>query len=410
MTNPKLRFRQEDGTSFAHLFSETLGNVVNIERGGSPRPIDAYLTDDPEGLNWIKIGDAPVDGTRITSVKERIKPEGLKKTRQVQKGDLILSNSMSFGRPYLLEVDGCIHDGWLVIRNSKQIFDVEYLLYLLSSKTVRKQYKSLAGAGVVTNLNKELVQQVQVSIPSLSEQQKVADFFVTLDQKIALAERKLTALQALKAGLMQKIFSQEIRFKREDGSPYPTWVSKPLSELARVGDIDHRMPKSVTEGIPYLMTGDFAGKSEIKFDNVKQISEDDYKLLSKKIKPEKGDTILARYASVGAAMYVDFDTRFLVSYSCVIIKPAEKINSKFLFYCLMSEYVQKQIKNEINASSQANIGMASVKKLQVVSPTLEEQNRIAAVLSAVDDKIRFATKKVDLLKQQKQAFLQQMFV
>ena len=158
------------------------------------------------------------------------------------------------------------------------------------------------------------------------------------------------------------------------------------------------------------MTGDFAGKSEIKFDNVKQISEDDYKLLSKKVKPENGDTILARYASVGAAMYVDFDTCFLVSYSCVIIKPAEKINSKFLFYCLTSEYVQKQIKNEINASSQANIGMASVKKLQVVSPTLEEQNRIAAVLSAVDDKIRFATKKVDLLKQQKQAFLQQMFV
>lgn len=206
MTNPKLSFKQEDGSAFAHSFSETLGNVVDIERGGSPRPIDAYLTDDPEGLNWIKIGDAPVDGTRITSVKERIKPEGLKKTRQVRKGDLILSNSMSFGRPYLLEVDGCIHDGWLVIRNSKQIFDVEYLLYLLSSKTVRKQYKSLAGAGVVTNLNKELVQQVQVSIPPTSEQRKVADFFTTLDEKIRLAERKLLLLKKMKQAFMQQMF------------------------------------------------------------------------------------------------------------------------------------------------------------------------------------------------------------
>lgn len=94
-----------------------LGELLRIERGGSPRPIDEYITDDLEGLNWIKIGDAPIDGSSlITSTAERIKKEGLGKTRQVFPGDLILSNSMSFGKPYILGIPGCIHDGWLVLR------------------------------------------------------------------------------------------------------------------------------------------------------------------------------------------------------------------------------------------------------------------------------------------------------
>ena len=92
-----------------------LGDINNIARGGSPRPIKDYLTDDKNGINWIKIGDTTREGKYIDSVKEKIRPEGMKKSRFVHKGDFLLTNSMSFGRPYILNVDGCIHDGWLVI-------------------------------------------------------------------------------------------------------------------------------------------------------------------------------------------------------------------------------------------------------------------------------------------------------
>lgn len=91
--------------------------LVQIERGGSPRPIDDFITDAPNGLNWVKIGDAPTQGNYITKTAEKIRPEGLSKTREVHPGDLILSNSMSFGKPYIMGIDGCIHDGWLLIRN-----------------------------------------------------------------------------------------------------------------------------------------------------------------------------------------------------------------------------------------------------------------------------------------------------
>ena len=89
-----------------------LGEVCIVERGGSPRPIEQYLTDKEDGINWIKIGDAIVGSKYITATKEKIKPEGIKKSRMVYKGDFILSNSMSFGKPYILGIDGCIHDGW----------------------------------------------------------------------------------------------------------------------------------------------------------------------------------------------------------------------------------------------------------------------------------------------------------
>ena len=183
-----------------------LKDVLDVERGGSPRPIDKFLTSDPDGLNWIKIGDAPIDGNRITSVKEKILRSGLSKTRFVRKGDLILSNSMSFGRPYILDVDGCIHDGWLSIKNSKNVFDVDFLVYLLASQEVKRQYRSLAGAGVVTNLNKDLVNKVILSYPTLREQKNIANILNSIDEKIVIIKKQVATLEKLKEGFMQQMF------------------------------------------------------------------------------------------------------------------------------------------------------------------------------------------------------------
>ena len=83
---------------------ERFGELADIERGGSPRPIKSFLTDDPDGLNWIKIGDTDKGGKYITSTSEKIRREGLTKTRMVYPGDFLLTNSMSFGRPYITQI------------------------------------------------------------------------------------------------------------------------------------------------------------------------------------------------------------------------------------------------------------------------------------------------------------------
>ena len=170
------------------------------------------------------------------------------------------------------------------------------------------------------------------------------------------------------------------------------------------------MPETVADGIPYLMTGDFVGTNELNFDGTKMISEEDYCQLSQKIKPEKGDILFARYASVGAARYVDFTRKFLISYSCAIIKKSKKINSKYLYHFITSGKVQQQIKLEINTGSQANIGIDSMKNHIVVSmPPLEEQTKIADALSNLDHLITLHQRKYEKLVNIKKSMLDKMF-
>ena len=205
---------------------------------------------------------------------------------------------------------------------------------------------------------------------------------------------------------MENNKNPNIRFK---GFTDP-WEQRKLGELVEIGDIDHRMPETVADGIPYLMTGDFVGTNELNFDGTKMISEEDYCQLSQKIKPEKGDILFARYASVGAARYVDFTRKFLISYSCAIIKKSKKINSKYLYHFITSDNAQQQIKLEINTGSQANIGISSMKNHIVVSmPPLGEQTKIADALSNLDHLITLHQRKYNKLLNVKKSMLEKMF-
>lgn len=151
-----------------------LGDVITILRGGSPRPIKKYLTNNSSGINWIKIGDSKPNSKYIESATEKIIPEGLNKTREVHKGDFLLSNSMSFGRPYILKINGAVHDGWLVLSEYEQLFDKDYLYYLLSSSFINKQFVALATGSTVKNLNRERVANTIAVVPPLLEQKRIA--------------------------------------------------------------------------------------------------------------------------------------------------------------------------------------------------------------------------------------------
>ena len=148
-------------------------HVAEIARGGSPRPIKEYLTDATDGINWIKIGDTEKDSKYITSVKERIKQSGVSKSRMVHKGDFLLTNSMSFGRPYITQVDGCIHDGWLVISLIEQSYRQDFFYYLLSSGYAYCQFAKRVAGAVVQNLNSEKVAISLFPLPPYKEQNRI---------------------------------------------------------------------------------------------------------------------------------------------------------------------------------------------------------------------------------------------
>lgn len=149
------------------------GDVSYIVRGGSPRPIKQYITSDKSGINWIKIGDVEKGGKYIFETKEKIIPEGEKKSRRVYPGDFLLTNSMSFGRPYISKIEGCIHDGWLLIHDLKG-FDQDYLYYLLSSRFLYNQFTQKASGSTVDNLNIDKVSSAIIPLPPLAEQKRIS--------------------------------------------------------------------------------------------------------------------------------------------------------------------------------------------------------------------------------------------
>lgn len=202
-----------------------LGEVCEIERGGSPRPIKDFITTAPDGLNWIKIGDTDPQGKYIYSTKEKIKPTGLKKTRWVEVDDFLLSNSMSFGRPYILKTNGCIHDGWLVLRKYQQYLNADFFYYLLLSSRVQKQFQQKAQGSTVSNLNTQRVSGVEIAFPPLPDQQRIVSYldaeFAKIEALKANAEKQLQAAKDLFQAALKELLT-----------PKEGWVNGILSDIA----------------------------------------------------------------------------------------------------------------------------------------------------------------------------------
>lgn len=144
-----------------------------VARGGSPRPIKDYLSTAEDGINWIKIGDTEKGGKYINKCFEKIKPQGATKSRLVHPGDFLITNSMSFGRPYITNVEGCIHDGWLVISQYAETFNPDYLFYVLSLPFAYSQFADKTAGAVVQNLNKDKVAGSYLPLPPLAEQHRI---------------------------------------------------------------------------------------------------------------------------------------------------------------------------------------------------------------------------------------------
>ena len=206
-----------------------LGDINEIARGGSPRPIKDYLTDDENGINWIKIGDTTKDGKYIDSVKEKIRPEGVTKSRMVHKGDFLLTNSMSFGRPYILNVDGCIHDGWLVISPIGNAYKPDFLYHLLSSTFAFDQFTNVASGGVVTNLNSDKVADTKFPLPPYNEQKRIVSEIEGLFALIEQIESGKADLQTTIKQAKSKILDLAIHGKLVPQDPN----DEPASELLK---------------------------------------------------------------------------------------------------------------------------------------------------------------------------------
>lgn len=357
--------------------------LVQIERGGSPRPIDDFITDAPNGLNWVKIGDAPTQGNYITKTAEKIRPEGLSKTREVHPGDLILSNSMSFGKPYIMGIDGCIHDGWLLIRNTYGVFDLTFLCHLLGTPQMLSQYRSLAAGSTVNNLNKELVGNTYVTIPSITEQRVLGAYLEQLDNLITLHQRKCQI--------------DGCRFQ----SPLAiTWEQRKFDEVFDCTVPNNTLSRAELSYDEGTVLNVHYGDVLIKYGSVLDVQKDDIPRIPYRCREDfngallqDGDVIIADTAedeTTGKACEIgNLQGRAIVSgLHTMVCRPRHRMALGYLGHYLNSNAYHHQLLPLMQGIKVLSLSRSNIQKTSVSYPTVEkEQQLIANYFSQLDNLI-----------------------
>ena len=368
---------------------KTLNEVCVVERGSSPRPIKSYFTTNPDGVNWIKIGDTEQDGRYVYSTAQKITPEGAKQSRFVKEGDFILTNSMSFGRPYIMKTSGYIHDGWFVFR-LKDSLDTDYFYHLLSSPLVQNQFASLASGAIVKNISGDLVKKTKLPIPPLPEQQRIVaildDAFESIAIAKANAEKNLQNAKALFESYLQGVFSQG-----GEG-----WEEKPLAEICNVKDGTHDSPKYVLEGIPFVTQKNIKDNG-FTLENTKFISQDDHDKFYKRSNVAYEDILISMIgANRGMACIVDNKMVFSIK-NVGLVKRSDSINPYFLLYFLKSSMAAEYVSTRSKGGAQEFIGLTELRKFPIRITSLMRQDTIVSML----DSVRKETQRLESLYQQK---------
>ena len=387
----------------------SLGEHSQIFRGGSPRPIQEFLTTSDTGVNWIKIGDVDADAKYITATEEKIIPEGVSRSRMVYEGDLILSNSMSYGRPYIMNIQGCVHDGWLVIQKYDKAFDRDYLYYALSSNLTMQQYIAMAAGSSVQNLNKEKVAKVVLPKPEIPEQKKIAEILSDADVLITDLQKLIRKKKDIRQGTMQMLVTGKKRLNGYSGEWVKINLAKNSKLKARIG-WQGLTTEYLDEGYSYLITGTDFQDGQIKWNGCHFVNYDRY-VQDPNIQVTDGDLLLTKDGTIGKVAYVTNLKRPATLNSGVfVVKPiTDAYTAHFMFYVLESS-VFKEFLQQLSAGSTINhLYQKDLVKFDLfVPPTIEEQEAISEILFDMDSEIHKLEDKLNKYEEVKQGMMEEL--
>ncbi|UUE17499.1 restriction endonuclease subunit S [Leuconostoc mesenteroides] len=392
-TMPALRFR-----GFYDAWEQRkLGDLANIVRGASPRPIqDPKWFDKESDIGWLRISDVTEQNGRIYHLDQHISKLGQEKTRVLTEPHLLLSIAATVGKPLVNYIKTGVHDGFLIFLDP--LFEREFMFQWL--EMFRPQWKKYGQPGSQVNLNSELIRNQDILIPGNTEQQKIGSFFKQLDNLITQNERKIGLLKQLKQAYLQKIFSQELRLAGFSDD----WEERKLGELTNSfsGGTPSAGNASYYNGdIPFIRSGEInSDKTELL------LTESGLKNSSAKM-VSVGDILYALYGATSGEVGIS-KINGAINQAILAIKPRGDYSSHFIMQWLK---LQKQnIIDKYLQGGQGNLSGSIVKDLILSVPNFEEQQKIGSFFKQLDHLITLHQQKLNLLKKQKQAFLQKMFI
>ncbi|MDD6699189.1 MAG: restriction endonuclease subunit S [Veillonellaceae bacterium] len=295
-------------------------------------------------------------------------------------------------------------------------YDLQFWKYAIHSEKVMQ--RTLSRTTKASTMMHDLVTKdflkESILVPSLREQKKIGDFLLTLDRRISLSDKKLGTLQNIKKGMLQKIFSQELRFKDDDGNEFPAWEADRLVTKCRqinvgfVGTCDKYYVDS-DSGVLMIRTGNLGDKLNIRSDNVKYISYE-FHDRNQKSQLQQGDILIARHGNQGHGVLYTLPEPANALNIVIVRTDNTQLLNTFLIYALDSQYIKRQIFDASAGSTQVVINTREIERLKLLLPSLPEQQKIAAYFTTLDRSIAAAQKKAAALRTIKKGLLQKMFI
>lgn len=395
MRNPKIRFKQENCIDFPEWNQLQLNECCNCY-DNMRKPIKENLRQKGEypyyGANGIQdyIDSYIFDGEFILLAEDggNFNDFQSKAIAKYARGKFWVNNHAH-------------------IIQAKREFSNKFIFYSIEHKDIR----SYINGSTRGKLTKSDMWNIKIGVPSsIREQQKIASFFTTLDQKIELNERKLEVLEKLKKGMMQKIFNRKIRFKKDNGTDFPDWTVSELGNIAEIrgGGTPSTSNRDYWDGnIQWLTPTEI--DSKYVHESNRKITESGLANSSAKLLP-MGAILLTTRATIGACSINNFNGSVCTNQGFQSLVCKTSVLNEYVYYAITFDEFQKKIAKHASGSTFLEISAKNLKKLTIPTPSLEEQRKIADFLSTLDLQIDIKKKTVSAIRDLKRGFMQQMFV
>lgn len=326
------------------------------------------------------------------------------KSGRIKKGDLLITGGGSIGIPYLKKDNSPLYfkDADLLWLKSSEKINGEFLYNFFQSQSFKVYLKSISHTGTISHFTIEQAKTTPINLPSKEEQTKIANFLTTVDKKISQLNEQHQLMIQYKKGMMQKIFSQEIRFKDDNGEEFGEWEERTLGDVSTVfsGGTPSSTKIEYYEGvIPFIKSGEISSEFTAQFINDEALQNSSAKLVS------KGDLLYALYGATSGQVAI---SKLNGAINQAVLCIRSQLNTYFLYSYLL--YSKEKIISTYLQGGQGNLSAQIIKEIDIPIPTLEEQIKIANLFTVLDQKIGILDKQIEYAKTWKKGLLQQMFV
>ena len=418
MRVPKLRFREFEGEweerrfeeCFEFLRNNTFSrNDLNYENGAVKNiHYGDILTKFDNLLNS--------NNNEIPFINADINLKNFEEKDYLKSGDIIIADTAEdFTVGKAIEIKNVDSSKMLAGLHTfacrgKFNFALGYLGQYINSPQYHSQLYTLVTGIKVSSISKQSIKDTKLNIPSLAEQEKIGRFLSAVDKKIELTSSLLDEFKTYKKGLMQKIFTQKLRFRDDEGRNFPDWQEKRLGDITKVqGGYAFKSENFKENGIPIIRISNLSidsfgiDKNNLVFYDEME-NEDNFII-------NKGDLLIALSgATVGKIAVYDLDSKAYLNQRVGLFKRTTLFYYKFMVQYTKSTVFSNQLKNIIVAGAQPNISPKDIENFTIKLPSLAEQQKIADFLSSIDSKIDLLDKELEGLRAFKKSLLQQMFI